>query len=600
MRPIIYQLVVRYFGNTNITNRTDGDIRINGCGKFNDITAAAIAELKKLGATHLWLTGVLRQATLTDYSTFEMPGNDPDIVKGVAGSLFAIRDYYDVCPDYASSPPQRMAEFEELIKRVHDGGLGVIVDLIPNHVSRAYDSVADPAENLGRGDDQSQFFASQNHFFYLVDPPNQKLRLSKPESWNPPGILFDGQFEAEDGSPGHAPRATGNNVASTTPSETDWYETVKLNYGFNFVTGRSSYDPQPRTWASMDRVLAYWQAKGVDGFRCDFAHYIPKEAWSVLIQRARERRPAFFIAEAYPYEGSSDPIHSLSELTDAGFDAVYHYTAYNAAKGIYTDGNIDAYEQEQLRTPADLQPHFALYLENHDERRIASPIVRGSGPGASGFGSADAGYQLAPLHFLSGNGPVLIFNGQEVGEPGEGVAGFAGENGRTTLFDYWAMPEFAKWVNGHRYDGGGLASAQRALRSFYRDLLHLCQDDAIEGNGFWSLRYFNNAGRFPDCPDPIHVFARFRPGSGRCMLVVANLHPEQGIAGQIRVPVDLSPAVGLPPHVAIHLILDRSGQQNTTVGTYTPEALEATGFPVTIPNQTSHVYRLEEIAAADR
>jgi len=422
------------------------------------------------------------------------------------------------------------------------------------------------------------------------------LQLNKPGSWNPPGILFDGRFDAEDGTPGHAPRVTGNNVASATPSATDWYETVKLNYGFNFVTGQSSYDPQPRTWASIDRVVAYWQGKGVDGFRCDFAHYVPKEAWSFLIHRARGRRPAFFMAEAYPYEGSSDPVHSLAELIDAGFDAVYHYTAYNAAKGIYTDGNIEEYEQEQLRTPQDFRQHLALYLENHDERRIASPIVRGSGPGASGFGTADAAYQLAPLHFLCGNGPVLIFNGQELGEAGAGVAGFAGENGRTTLFDYWAMPELAKWVNDHRYDGGGLASSQRALRSFYGDLLHLCQDDAIGGDGFWSLRYFNNASRFPDCPDPIHVFARFRPGSGRCVLVVGNLHPEQEIAGQIRIPLDLSHAIGLPSGVAIYLVLDRSGLQSTAVGAYTLEALEATGFPVTIPNQTSHVYSLEVIA----
>jgi glycosidase len=596
MRPIIYQLVVRYFGNTNTTNQTDGGIHINGCGKFNDISKGAIAELKKLGVTHLWLTGVIRQATLTDNPEFGLPADDSDIVKGLAGSLFAVHDYYDVSPDYASSPPQRMIEFESLIRRIHDGGLSVMMDLIPNHVSRAYNAHIYPDEDLGLGDDQSQFFANENHFFYLVDPPHQQLRLSKPESWNPPGVLFDGQFAPEDGTPGHAPKVTGNNVTSTTPGSTDWYETVKLNYGFNFVTGKGYYDPQPRTWTSMDRVVAYWQNKGVDGFRCDFAHYVPKEAWSFLIDRARRRRPAFFVAEAYPYAGSSDPVHTLAELIDAGFDAVYHYTAYNAAKGVYTDGNIDAYEQEQLRTPPDLRPHFVLYLENHDERRIASPIVRGSGPGASGFGSAYVAYQLAPLHFLSGNGPVLIFNGQEVGETGAGVAGFAGENGRTTLFDYWAMPEFVKWVNGHLYDGGSLTSTQRALRSFYADLLHLCQDDSIGGDGFWSLRYFDNAGRFSDCPDPIHVFARFRPGSGRCMLVVANLHPGQAISGQIRLPLELSEAIGLPARLAIHLVLDRFGSGTTRVGTYTREAMDEIGFHIAIPNQTSHVYRLESIA----
>lgn len=596
MRPILYQLVVRYFGNTNITNRTNGDIHTNGCGKFNHITAAAIAELKKLGATHLWLTGVLRQATLTDYSEFGLAADDPDIVKGRAGSIFAVRDYYDVCPDYATTPPQGMAEFERLVERIHDGGLSLLMDFIPNHVSRAYESQVFPAESLGLGDDQSQFFANQNHFFYLVDPPHQQLRLSRPEAWNPPGVDFDGQFAGEDGAEGHTPRVTGNNVASAAPGLTDWYETVKLNYGFNFVNGENSYDPRPKTWTSMDRVLAYWQAKGVDGFRCDFAHYVPKQAWSFLIERAKQRGPAFFIAEAYPFEGSSDPVHNLTELVDAGFDAVYHYTAYNAAKGIYTDGDIDAYEQEQLRTTAEMRPHFALYLENHDERRIASPIVRGRGPGASGFGSLEAAYQLGPLHLLSGNGPVLIYNGQEVGEPGEGVAGFAGENGRTTFFDYWTMPEFAKWVNYHAYDGGGLTAAQKALRSFYADLLHLCQDDSIGADGFWSLRYLNNAARFPDCPEPIHVFARFRPGSGRCMVVVANLHPGQEISGNIRLPLELIEAIEISPSVAVHLVLNRRGSVDTPVGTYTREEMQQNGFLVRIPNQTSHVYRLQAVS----
>jgi len=579
-----------------VTNAKDGDILTNGCGKFNDITATSIAELEKLGVTHLWLTGVLRQATLTDYSEIGLDADDPDVVKGLAGSLYAVRDYYDVCPDYASSPPQRMVEFERLVDRIHDGGLSVLIDLVPNHVSRAYHCQAFPAETLGRGDDQSQFFTSQNHFFYLVDPPHQQLRISKPDSWNPRGIVFDGQFEPEDGTEGHTPRVTGNNIASPNPGPTDWYETVKLNYGFNFVTRENTYDPRPKTWTSMDQVIAYWQSKGVDGFRCDFAHYVPKEAWSFLIERAKQRRPAFFIAEAYPSEGSSDPVHSLKDLVDAGFDAVYHYTAYNAAKGIYTDGNIDAYEQEQLRTTTDMRPHFALYLENHDERRIASPIVRGSGPGASGFGSADAAYQLGPLHLLSGNGPVLIYNGQEVGEPGEGVAGFAGENGRTTFFDYWAMPELAKWVNGHLYDGGGLTERQKDLRTFYADLLHLCQDDSIGAEGFWSLRYYNNAVLFPDCPEPIHVFARFRPGSGRCMVVVANLHPGQEISGNIRLPSELSEAIGISSSIAVLLVLDRRGSGDTSVGTYTRREIQENGFLVRIPNQISHVYWLQAVS----
>jgi glycosidase len=335
MRPIIYQLVVRYFGNANLTNHTNGDLRTNGSGKFADITDGALNELKNLGATHLWLTGVLRQATLTDYSGIGLPADDPDIVKGIAGSFYAVRDYYDVCPDYAIDPASRLQEFEEMIGRVHAQGLQVVIDFVSNHVSRGYNSALKPFESLGRGDDFTQFFSNQNHFFYLVEPPHQVLHLSKPQSWNPPGVIFDGHFAPEDGSPGHPPKASGNNVTSPYPKAADdWYETIKLNYGFNFVSQQSAYNPRPRTWDSMNAVFAYWQQKGIDGFRCDFAHYVPAEAWSFLISQARERRPVFFFAEAYPYVGSGDPVRHQEELIQAGFDGVYHWKPYNALKGI--------------------------------------------------------------------------------------------------------------------------------------------------------------------------------------------------------------------------------------------------------------------------
>jgi glycosidase len=592
MRPVVYQLVVRYFGNTNVTNRTNGDLRTNGSGKFADITDAALQALKSLGATHLWLTGVLRQATLTDYSRIGLPADDPDIVKGIAGSFYAVRDYYDVCPDYAIDPSSRLQEFEALIGRVHAQGLQVLIDFVSNHVSRGYNSAVKPAESLERGDDFTQFFSNQNHFFYLVEPPRQVLQLSKPQSWNPPDVIFDGHFAPEDGSPGHPPKATGNNVTSPYLTANDWYETIKLNYGFNFVSQQGAYNPRPRTWGSMNAVLAYWQGKGIDGFRCDFAHYVPAEAWSFLISQARGRRPVFFFAEAYPNWGSADPVQKQEELIQAGFDAVYHYQSYNALKGIYTDGNIVEYDTEMRSVSARMRPHLVAYIENHDERRVASPVVASQGPGASGFGSADAGYQLAPMQLLGGNGPAMILNGQEVGEPGAGLEGFGGEDGRTTIYDYWAMPEFAKWVNGHAYDGGGLSPSQKALRSFYVDLLQLCQHASVRGDSYWGLQYFNQPGRFADCPSGLYSFARFQSNSGQALVVAANLLPGSGIDGKLRIPKELSAAVHFPQNVTVELVLNRSGATNAAIGTITLDELESSGFPVSIPNQTSQAYQL--------
>jgi len=592
MRPVIYQLVVRYFGNTNLSNQTNGDIRTNGSGKFADINDAALRELRLLGATHLWLTGVLRQATLTDYAVIGLPADDPDVVKGVAGSFYAVRDYYDVCPDYAVDPSSRMQEFEALVRRIHANGLQVIIDLVSNHVSRGYNSIIRPDVNLGRGDDVTQFFSIQNNFFYLVDPPNQALHLSKPSSWNPAGVVFDGRFAPEDGSPGHPPKVTGNNSVSPDPSSSDWYETIKLNYGFNFVNGQGSYAPRPRTWDCIDAILAYWQEKGVEGFRCDFAHYVAAEAWSFLIAQAQARRPAFFFAEAYPFAGSGDPVQKQEDLIHAGFDAIYHYQSYNALKGIYMDGNVEQYDAEMVSVSGNMRPHLVDYIENHDERRVASPIVIGQGPGASGFGSPEAGYQLAPLQLLGGNGPIMVLNGQEVGEPGAGIEGFGGEDGRTTIYDYWAMPEFAKWVNGHTYDGSVLSPSQRTLRRFYGDLLRLCQNLSVTGDGYWGLRYFNRPDSFADCPADLYSFARFQSNSGEALLIVANLRPGGSIDGRVRIPKELSAAVAFPQNVVIELILTRDGATNVVLGTSTPHELASIGFSISVPNQTSQVYSL--------
>ena len=599
MKPIIYQLVVRYFGNSNLTNETNGPIHTNGCGKFRDINDAALAGLRELGVTHIWLTGVFRQATLTDHSSIGMPADDPDVVKGLAGSFYAVRDYYDVSPDYACTPSNRMQEFENLVERIHKAQMQVLIDLVSNHVSRAYSSSHIPERSLGTKDDKTQFFSPNNEFFYVVDPPGQILRLTKPHTWNPSGIVFDGRFGPEDGTPGQTPKVTGNNVIRSDPSATDWYETIKLNYGFNFLTRTGSYDPQPRLWSNMDAILAFWQDKGVDGFRCDFAHYIPTEAWSYLIVRARQRRPAYFLAEAYPWIGSGDPVEQQQELIDAGFDAVYHYQSYNALKDVYRFGRLDEYDREMVSQPDSIRKHLVHYLENHDERRIPSPIVLSGSSGESGFGSPDASYQLAPLQFLYGSGAALLFNGQEVGELGEGVEGFGGEDGRTTIYDYWTMPEFAKWVSGHRYDGAGLDPGQIALRNFYGALCTLCQDPAVTGDGFWGLRYFNDQVRFSDCPALLYSFARFQSGSGRVLLIAANFQMGATADGQVRLPSDLCAAAGLTRRAEIKLVLDRSGSGHSPVVSMEVEQLTTIGFPISIPNQTAQVYSISCIPGGD-
>jgi len=267
-------------------------------GKLAHIDDAALDGLRELGTTHLWLTGVLRQATATAYPELGLPADDPDILKGKAGSPYAVRDCYDVSPDYAVDPTRRIDELRELIDRAHRKGLKVLIDFVPNHVARSYHSVVRPEEDFGRADDTSRFFAPDNNFFYLQDHPGRPLHLAKPTHWEPPAGA-DERFEPEDGRPGHPVRMTGN-TASYDVSSDDWKEVVKLNYGYDPTTGEKRFDPIPDTWHKMDRILTYWQQLGVDGFRVDYAHVVPVEFWQWALERARRRDPdAYFTAEAY-------------------------------------------------------------------------------------------------------------------------------------------------------------------------------------------------------------------------------------------------------------------------------------------------------------
>jgi glycosidase len=587
----VYQLVVRYFGNTRLENKLNGTISENGCGKFDDINEEALLEIKTLGCTHLWLTGCIRQATLTGYPEIGLPADDADIVKGLAGSMYAIKDCYDVCPDYAIEPANRMLEFDSLVKRIHDAGLKVIIDFVPNHVARSYSSQSHPERDLGKEDNQALFFAKDNNFFYLVEPPGQELRLVHPEHWKPHQVNFDGKFALEDGSQNRTPRATGNNVISASPPVDAWYEVVKLNYGFNFVTGECAYEPTPKTWHDMDHVLAFWQSRGVDGFRCDFAHYIPSEAWKYLIERARakERNPlTYFLAEAYPLEGSGDPITTKRQLSDVGFDAIYHGESYQQLKKIYQGtGSLDDYDREMNSLTERERAHSVHYIENHDEVRVAAPIAM------SGFGSLRANYQLAPLQLLYGQGAAMILNGQEVGEPGAGNKGFSREDGRTSIFDYWCMPEFAKWVNEHKYDGAKLSTEQKQLRQFFTDLFALCQDPSVRGSGYWGLRYYNRGSRFPDCPDELYSFARYEPFSSRLVLVVANFAGDRSVTGKIRLPGELASTVHLNQDLQVNLLLDENGRSNKLLTRTNRSQLISAGFSVTLRPQVSHVISIE-------
>jgi len=558
----IYQLFVRLFGNTNETRKRNGTLAENGVGRFADINNAALSSIREMGFTHIWLTGVLAQATATDYSDIGQPADDTDLLKGLAGSPYAIRDYFDVCPDYAVKPSQRLKEFSQLIKRLHAYGLKAIIDLVPNHVARSYSSCVKPDANFGTcggagtGDDPTKFFDPHNNFFYLTPdgngPPLRLPTFRDGVAISPtcqlPGTNCDGFFEGEK----TFGRVTGNNVVSWTPHLNDWYETIKLNYGFDFTDPSksvreypSAWTPDkeiPNTWKKIDQVIAYWQSLGVDGFRCDMSHMVPPEMWSWTIAQARQRKPdIFFMGEAYNDDPAkvpgSDPVVSqlnwgqgnvLFDLLNAGFNAVYDAPAYRALKRIY-DGSGWANDIDREIADDFICHNSVRYAENHDEVRLAARHEWG------GVGM-NVGRPVSAILYGISCGAIMLYNGQEVGEPGAGAEGFAGDDARTSIFDYWSMPEFVKWVNDHNYDGGRLSSEQKELRKFYSRLINLVSEPAFRDGKFFALNAANREnerfGRLPGEPASGHwlyVFLRFDPLAGQRFLVVANLHPETAL-----------------------------------------------------------------------
>lgn len=474
-KHVIYQTMVRHFGNTKSTNKHYGSIEENGVGKFNDFTDKALLEIRELGITHIWYTGVIEHATMTDYSKYGIALDDPDVVKGKAGSPYAIKDYYDVCPDFAVDIPNRMQEFEQLVARTHRHGMKVIIDFVPNHVARSYRSDRKPesVRDIGADDDHSLSFSPLNDFHYL---PGEQLVVPAGYEAGGPGFfspLKDGKFDE------NPARATGNNVFSAKPSIDDWFETIKLNYGVDFLHGgEKHFDPIPPLWLKMKDILLFWADKGVDGFRCDMVEMVPVEFWNWVVDEIRKNYPeVIFIGEAYNKE-------EYVNFYDKGkFDYLYDKVGlYDTLKTLIRNdpnASVRAIQDVWKREVAGYSSRMLRFLENHDEQRIAS----------SGFaGDPWLGLPAMVVSATLATGPIMIYAGQEVGEPGSGDEGFGGEDGRTTIFDYWGIPQHQKWMNHGKFDGGLLSEDERKLREFHKKLFAVVNTEpAIQEGGFYDL-----------------------------------------------------------------------------------------------------------------
>jgi glycosidase len=524
---VIYQMLPRLFGNKKNINTPYGTLTENGVGKFNDITPKALKGIREMGVSHVWYTGVIEHATLSDNTSYGIPLDDADVVKGRAGSPYAIKDYYDVAPDLAVSVSGRMKEFEQLVSRTHAEGMKVIIDFVPNHVARSYKSDAKPADvkDLGETDDKSQAFSPKNNFYYL---PGQAFEV-------PRGYVSLGRnndFPTKDGKFEENPaKATGNDQFSASPGINDWFETVKLNYGVDIQNNRQKhFDPIPDTWTKMKDILVYWTNKNVDGFRCDMAEMVPVEFWNWVIPQIKLVNPnIIFIAEIY------NPGEYRNYITQGRFNFLYDKVQLYDTLRLLLDGKRSTADIHEIhQSLSGINDNMLHFLENHDEQRVASKFFAGDM------------WKAAPAMVISATldrGPVMIYSGQEVGEPGAGAEGFQSDDGRTTIFDYWGMPEHQKWMNGGAFNGDSLSMEQKQLRQFYIDLLNLAgKNPAITQGAYLDITGFNlSVGNFND---KIHAFLRFA-GDERLLILTSFNSKDQPI--KVQIPNDAVAALGLDP-----------------------------------------------------
>jgi glycosidase len=476
-KPVVYQIFTRLYGNTNSTNKPWGTIEENGVGKFSDINEAALKSIKELGVTHVWYTGVPHHAVIRDYTVYGISNDDPDVVKGRAGSPYAVKDYYNVNPDLAVDPANRLQEFEALIARTHAQGMKVIIDIVPNHVARSYQSLSKPAgvEDFGARDNKRVEYARDNNFYYVV---GEDFKVPAPQNnYRPLGgaahPLSDGKFVETPA------KWTGNGSRLAQPKFDDWYETVKINYGIrpdgskDFPELPAHYAQKnvrahaqfwrgkdvPGSWVKFRQIAEYWLDKGVDGFRFDMAEMVPVEFWSYLNSSIKQKNPAaFLLAEVYNPQEYRNYIR-LGKM-DYLYDKVEMYDSLKAIMQGKANTDVIATVQAGM---SDIEGHMLHFLENHDEQRIASPEFAGR---------AEQAKPAMVVSALISRSPTMMYFGQEVGEAGALDSGF-GDPSRTSIFDYAGVPAHQRFMNGGKFDGGLLSAKEKDLHNFYQQLLNL-------------------------------------------------------------------------------------------------------------------------------
>ena len=536
-KEVVYQVFTRLFGNKNTTNKPWGTIEENGVGKFNDFTKTALEEIKDLGVTYIWYTGVPHHALIRDYSANGISNDDPEVVKGRAGSPYAVKDYYNVNPDLAVNPANRLQEFEALIARTHKAGLKVIIDIVPNHIARKYEGKSNPVgvRDFGANDDTTVEYKKDNNFYYIPNTRFEIPNTDKPLNGEK-NALIDGKFEEIPA------KWTGNGSRLAKPDKNDWYETVKVNYGirpdgskdfpelpagfdtksyqehFNFWKGKDV----PDSWDKFKDIALYWTAKGVDGFRFDMAEMVPYEFWSYMNSAIKVNNPdAFLLAEVYNPKEYRNYIH-LGKM-DYLYDKV---ETYDKLKDVIQGRALPDGLSDIQNGMADIEHHMLHFLDNHDEQRLASPEFAGT---------PQKGKPLMVVSTTISTSPTMVYFGQEVGEAGNENAGF-GTHSRTSIFDYIGVPNHQRWMSKGKFDGSQLTQDEKELRDFYKKLLNFSLTSSALMGKFQEIQTVNRQAT-KGYDSGIYAFTRW--SDTQKLIIATNFSWLTTSNFELKIPLDI-------------------------------------------------------------
>jgi glycosidase len=534
---VVYQVFTRLFGNKNTTNKPWGTIEENGVGKFNDFADKALNEIKDLGVTYIWYTGVPHHALVRDYTSIGISNDDPEVVKGRAGSPYAVKDYYNVNPDLAVNPANRLQEFEALIARTHKAGMKVIIDIVPNHIARKYEGKSNPAgvKDFGADDDVSVEYKRDNNFYYI---PNTRFEI--PDTDKPlngeSNPLIDGKFDE------NPAKWTGNGSRMAKPDKNDWYETVKVNYGIrpdgskDFPELPAGFDTKsyqehfgfwknkdvPSSWKKFLDIALYWTAKGVDGFRYDMAEMVPFEFWSYMNSAIKVKNSdAFLMAEVY------NPNEYRNYIRLGKMDYLYDKVeTYDHLKAVIQGKTLPDGLSDIQNRMTDIEHHMLKFLDNHDEQRLASDEFAGT---------AENGKPLMVVSTTISTAPIMVYFGQEVGEAGNEDGGF-GTHSRTSIFDYVGVPNHQRWMNEGKFDGGQLSEDEKDLRDFYKRLLNFSINSSALMGEFQEIQNINRE-RTQDYDAGIYAYTRW--SDVEKLIIVTNFSWLTTSNFELKIPSDI-------------------------------------------------------------